>query len=96
MSQLTTDQVFQRLAEMVNQLPGEERKALRAALGVYTHDLKNTIGLVTGSNAILERIAADTPQIMEMSEIIAKASGQIDDLIMVLVDQLNNKIEIDD
>ena len=80
MSQLSPDQAFQRLAELVNQLPEEERTALRVALGNYTHDLKHTLGLVTGANALLSRIAADQPQIMEMAEIIQKASGQIDEL----------------
>ncbi len=66
---------------------------MRAALGIYTHDLKNTLGLVSGSNAILPRIAAGQPQILEMTGIIQKASGQIDDLIMLLVEYLNNQID---
>jgi signal transduction histidine kinase len=94
MNQLTADQAFQRLAELVNQLPDEERAALRAALGRYSHDLKNTLGLVSGSNAILKRTASDQPEIVEMVEIIQKASGQIDDLIMQLADQLNNQIDV--
>ena len=93
MTTLTTEQAFQRLADLVNQLPEDERAALRAALGHYTHDFKNTLGLVTGSNAILPRVAADQPQILEMSAIIKKAAGQIDDLIMLLVDHLSNQID---
>lgn len=96
MSQLSPDQAFLRLAELVNQLPEEERTTLRVALGNYTHDLKSTLGLVTGANALLSRIAADQPQIMEMAEIIQKGSGQIDELIMVLADQLNNRIDTGD
>lgn len=96
MTPLSINQAFQRLSDLVNQLPDEERIALRDALGHYTHDLKNTLGLVTGANAILPRVAVGQPQIKEMSGIIQKASGQIDDLIMLLVEHLNNQIETDD
>lgn len=91
-----TADAFQRLAELVNQLPEEERADLRFALGNYTHDLKHTIGLVNGANVLVSRTVADQPQVVEMVEIIQKASSQIDDLITLLVDQLNNQIKTND
>jgi len=96
MTHLSTDQAFHRLADLVNQLPEEERIALRSALGNYTHDLKHTLGLVTGANAIFLRMASAQPQILEMAEIIQNASGQIDELITLLADQLNNQIDTDE
>ena len=57
---------------------------------------KIPLGWLSGSNAILPRIAAGQPQILEMTGIIQKASGQIDDLIMLLVEYLNNQIDTGD
>jgi geranylgeranyl pyrophosphate synthase len=83
---------FQRLAVLVNQLPEEERSNIRAALGEFTHDLKHTIGLVTGANVLVSRTVTDQTQVAEMVEIIQNASNQIDDLITLMVDQLNDQI----
>jgi hypothetical protein len=97
---MTTDSVkdpavvaLHRLAELVNQLPEEERAIIRAALGEYTHDLKHTIGLVTGANVLVSRTITDDSHVAEMVEIIQNASIQIDDLVTLMVDQLNNQIK---
>lgn len=90
------NQAFDKLAELVNQLPLEERTALRSALGIYTHDLKHTLGLVTGANGILLRLDLEREEakdVREMAGIILQAAGDIDALVMQLVEHLSNRIE---
>jgi signal transduction histidine kinase len=89
-------EVFATLADLINRLPVEERTKLRAGLGAYSHDLKNTLGVITGANALICRIppqaeAAET--VLEMAGIIENATGQMDELIMLLVEDLNNQID---
>ena len=89
-------EVFAVLAELINRLPVEERTKLRASLGAYSHDLKNTLGLITGANALIGRNppqgeAAET--VLEMAGIIENATVRMDELIMLLVDDLNNQID---
>ena len=85
-------EALQRLAVLVNKLPEEDREKLTAALSVYTHDFKHTLGLVTGASALISRTASDQPQIGEMTDIIKSASSQLDDLINLMVEELNNRI----
>jgi hypothetical protein len=98
-SQEDIGQAFEILAELVNQLPEERRAALRSTLGLYTHDLKHTLGLVTGANGVLLRLdlageeLAD--EVREMAEMITHAAGDLDAMVMLLVDHLSNQIEID-
>lgn len=89
-------QAFETLAELVNQLSLEERSALRSTLGGYTHDLKHTLGLITGANGILLRLDLDGEEaedVREMAGIILQAAGDIDAMIMQLVEHLSNRIE---
>jgi hypothetical protein len=86
---------FRHLAELVNSLPEEERAVILEGLSNYTHDLKHTLGLVTGANALVSRISDEDGQIREMVKIIQSACSQLDDGIMLLVDQLNNRITVD-
>ena len=90
---------FEKLAELVNQLPVEERTALRSTLGGYTHDLKHTLGLITGANGILLRLdladEAQAEEVREMAGMITHAAGDIDAMVMHLVEHLSNQIEID-
>ena len=84
------------LARMVNELSTEERIRLRNNLGAYTHDLKNTIGLVTGANTLISRSAEALNYgtgTLEMTELITSASDRLDQLIMLMVEYLNNEIE---
>ena len=89
-------QAFEKLAELVNRLSLEERTALRSTFGTYTHDLKHTLGLVTGANGILLRLdleGEDAKDVREMAGIILQAAGDIDALVMQLVEHLSNRIE---
>jgi len=89
-------QAFESLAALVNQLPAEQRAELRSTLGSYTHDLKHTLGLVTGANGILLRLNLGeeaAAEVQEMAGIITNASVQMDALIMLLVEHLNNQIK---
>ena len=89
-------QAFETLAELVNQLSLKERNALRSTLGVYTHDLKHTLGLITGANGILLRLdleGEEAEDVRQMAGIILQAAGEIDAMVMQLVEHLSNRIE---
>jgi hypothetical protein len=90
------EEAFQILAQLVNQLSPEDRVKLREQLGAYTHDLKNTVGLITGANMLIKRLPAqqefDTGT-LEMTELITIAANRIDELIMLMVENLNNEIK---
>lgn len=89
-------QTFETLAELVNQLSLEKRTALRSTLGGYTHDLKHTLGLITGANGILLRLdleGEDAKDVREMAGIILQAAGDIDAMVMQLVEHLSNRID---
>lgn len=91
------EETFRILSGLVNELSAEDRIKLREKLGAYTHDLKNTIGLVTGANVLISRSAEalnhDTGT-LEMTELITSAASRLDDLIMLMVENLNNEIEV--
>ena len=90
-------QAFQTLAGLVNQLPPAQRTELRSQLGAYSHDFKHTLGVVVGANGILLRLnlngGDETDDVTEMTDMITRATGQLDGLIMLLVESLNNQIE---
>ncbi|MBN2045212.1 MAG: hypothetical protein JW757_09350 [Anaerolineales bacterium] len=87
---------FWRLAALVNGLTAEEQSELKFALGEYTHDLKHTLGLVTGANALISRTAAGQAKIDEMTRMIEGAARQLDQLTDLMVEELNNRIGVDD
>ncbi len=82
---------FEAIAGAVRQLPDEQRKQIGEQLGEYTHDFKHLLGLVTGANAVLLRVApADEKgdKMLEMVETIDKASVQLNAYIDMIVSQL--------
>jgi K+-sensing histidine kinase KdpD len=90
-------QAFSTLAGLVNQLPSAQRAELRSQLGAYSHDFKHTLGVVVGANGILLRLnmngGEETEDVEEMTDMITRATSQLDGLIMLLVESLNNQIE---
>ena len=87
--------VFLELSDLVNLLPSEKRDAIRASLGDFAHDLKHQLGLVTGANALLQRLDFSEDiegEIWELVLVIREAVGQIDDYIDTLTEYLNHQI----
>lgn len=87
--------LFLELSDLVNLLPREKRESVRTKLGDYAHDLKHQLGLVTGANALLERVDVSEDietEIRELISVIREAVGQIDDHIDTLTEYLNHQI----
>ena len=98
-SNVQQEQVWQDLAGLVNQLTLEMRERYRQALGKFMHDMKHTLGLTTTAQALGRRTTGDTPDLektLEMLEIIRTSSMQMDEYLNTIVDDLCNRIEVED
>ncbi len=92
-------QVWQDLAGLVNQLPLEMRERYRQALGKFMHDMKHTLGLTITAQALARRTTGDIPDLektLEMLDIIRTSSTQMDEYLNTIVDDLCNRIEVED
>lgn len=84
--------VFKELAELVNQQSVEDRQRIRKGIGAFLHDLKHTLGLITGSNSVLARELADEGEGIEMLTIAENASMEIDAYLDLLSENFAAKI----
>jgi len=85
-------QAFRQIAEALKQLPPDQQKDLREMLGNYTHDLKHTLGLVTGAHSLLVRDANTAGVHADILEIIQQAAKELDDHFEILIHNLSNQI----
>lgn len=89
-------EIWDDLADLVNQLPLEERKRHRKNLGKFMHDLRNTLGLITNSQDLIRRDFRerdDVDSVMDLINIIKtatqRASVHLTDIIESFGDQIN-------
>ncbi|MBW8012437.1 MAG: hypothetical protein FVQ83_14575 [Chloroflexi bacterium] len=89
-------EIWDDLAELVNQLPQDERKRYRKNLGKFMHDLRNTLALITNSEDLIRRDFRerdDVDSVMELMNIVKtathRASGHLTDIIESFGDQIN-------
>ena len=92
----TYEQAFQQISDALKQLPSDQQKALREQLGNYTHDLKHTLGVVTGANALLQRDAHTASSHGEVLEIIQRAARELDAHFEILIQNLSNQIGLEE
>lgn len=89
---------FQELAEIVNRQPEESRELVRRALGEYLHDIKHTLGLITGANTIIQRDLEDGPENFDSAEmltIVMDAALRINKYVNLLNENLVTQIDAD-
>jgi hypothetical protein len=90
--------LFQELAEMINQQPVETRERTRLLIGEYFHDIKHTLGLITGANTVLQRDLQDGCENFdgtEMIQIANDAAMKINQYIDLLTKNLTTLIDAD-
>jgi hypothetical protein len=61
---------WREFAEMLNQLPVEEKKRYHALLGQFLHDVKHSLGLISNANELLRRDANAFPDKHRAKEMI--------------------------
>ncbi|MEN8241934.1 MAG: hypothetical protein ABFS17_08440 [Chloroflexota bacterium] len=89
---------FRELAELVNQQPAETREHTRRLIGEFLHDIKHTLGLITGANTIIERDLGDKSEpfdSFEMIQIADQASMVIDAHLDLLNQHFASRIDAD-
>jgi hypothetical protein len=91
-------QTFRQLAEIVNQQPEEAREVLRGGFGEYQHDIKHTLGLITGANTIIQRDLEDGCEDFdsaEMIQIVTDAALRINQYVNLLNENFTTLIDAD-
>ena len=89
---------FRELAEIVNQQPAETRERTRRLIGEYFHDIKHTLGLITGANTIIERDLQNDSELFdsfEMIQISNNASLSISSYVNLVTDNFTSLIDAD-
>ena len=61
---------LREMAELVNQQSPEERQRSRQMIGELLHDIKDTLGLITGANSILGRDLGEVTEDEDRSEML--------------------------
>lgn len=74
--------VWDEIATLIDTLPVEDRTRIRAAMREWTHDLRNSLGIVFSAVGVLERrYKADNVELFEAARNGARASvAALDDL----------------
>lgn len=88
--------LFQDLAELVNQQPMEHREQTRQLAGEFLHDLKHTLGLITGANALILRDlrgGEEKTQSFEMVKIANDAALKIDAYVDLVTETFVTNID---
>lgn len=89
-------EVFQQIADILNQCSPEERAAIRTGLGEYTHDLKHFLGVVLGAQTLMAFDGDTLDKHGDMLEIIVQSVKDLDGLFEILIHNLPNEILIED
>jgi nitrogen-specific signal transduction histidine kinase len=87
---------FSQLAELINQQPPDTRADTRRLIGDYLHDIKHTLGLITGANTLIERDLKDESEpfdSFEMLEIANQASMTINQYLNLVNENFASKID---
>lgn len=89
-------QVFRQVAEILNQCAPEERAAVRADLGDYTHDLKHILGVVLGAQTLMAYDKDLLANHGDELEIIARSAKDLNSMFELLIQNLSNEIMIEE
>ena len=84
------------LAALINQQPQGERQRSRELIGDLLHDIKDTLGLITGANSILERelqITSDPAENSEMLKISNNAAMLLNKYAELIGENFANQID---
>ncbi len=93
------NQHWNELAEMVNELPLEERVRIREYVGLLVHDLRHSLGLISNAQALLRRELSkkeDMDDALSFLDIINIASNTATNLLSDTAQTMGDKIEIPD
>jgi hypothetical protein len=91
-------QTFWELAEIVNQQPEQTREQVRVLFGDYLHDIKHTLGLVTGANTVLRRNLSSQnkdQENLETLQIADQAAQKISLYLDLLAENFAGRINAD-
>ncbi len=94
---LDHNQFWQGIADLINDLPPEQREQYRQSLGAFMHDMKHTLGLIINANELVRREVEGKQwenNAVELIEIIKTGSQQLDDLLNIIVGDCCNLIEV--
>ena len=87
---------LKELAALINQQPQGERQRSRELIGDLLHDIKDTLGLITGANSILERelqITSDPAENSEMLKISNNAAMLLNKYAELISENFANQID---
>ena len=90
-------QTWQGVAYSINLLPEDQREQYRKILGVFMHDMKHTLGLITNANELIRRDIQQCPEKHksgEMISIVHTAARQLDAYFNTIVEACCNQIDI--
>jgi hypothetical protein len=91
-------QAFKELADLINRQSPDIREETRRVFGEYLHDIKHTIGLITGATTIILRDLEDGCEDFDSAEmlpIINDAAMRINHYVNLLNETLVTQIDAD-
>ena len=91
------EETWRRISEIVNRLPLEDRQELRDSLGLFTHDMKHSLGLISSGSELVRRDLASCGhehRSSEMPDVIQTGFQQVNAYLDVIVSNLNNNIDV--
>jgi signal transduction histidine kinase len=75
------DQVWKDLASLINSLPPEEQHRYHINIGMFTHDLRQVVGIIYSAESLLRRSESLPAEELELLEMIRNASKRAIGLI---------------
>ncbi|MDH5506423.1 MAG: hypothetical protein OEZ02_04315 [Anaerolineae bacterium] len=91
------EDIWIRLAEMVNELPVEARLDYRLKLGEYLHDFRHILGLIVNSEDLIRRDLSTRPELassMELLDIVRTATLRAVNHLDMLTEGFGNQIDV--
>ncbi len=92
-------EIWTDLADLVNNLPPEDRKRYRNNLGKFMHDLRHTLGLITNSEDLIRRDLRERPDsehVMALLDIVRTGARRATVHLTDIVESFGDKIEMDE
>jgi signal transduction histidine kinase len=75
------DQVWKDLASLIKSLPLEEQRRYQINIGMFTHDLRQVVGIIYSAESLLRRTKGLPAEELELLEMIRNASKRAIGLI---------------
>ena len=92
-------EIWELLAQLINQMPSEERQKYRQSMGEFMHDMHHTLGLISNAQDLLRRDLMENARLsdpLRMLDIIKTASERGCVLLNEVIDSFGNQIELSD